>query len=1064
MRNTLPIVLIIVSLTFIFLLSSFSNILAGYQIPSSPTDNPQEPTPTDTDDEALVALFKVTPLSPQLYWRIWSADYYTGRSWLRTTNETILDELPLVRDTDPTRTFKVEINLTQSEFFLPLPSSQATFESASFSANAALGLTMDAMGQTYKLKQYGLTQMLLTYNVSWNDVDVEDKLISVGNVSNDVLDKYLQLPYISLAVRKIAQDLEDPSYSVLDQILADVQYLRTNFIYDSATPPERVYGEISQGSDVASYLDGKKGVCIDAATALAVILRIQKIPARISVGFKPGGIEEGKLVYYTKGAHALTEAFLPPYGWVQFDATPPLQDNPLVRVSPFKKEGPPGNELFYQVSVTNRLSSIGRFRLFVDNEQEWSAQAAPEELRIEAGQTADAVLEVKVPGAASFGEKNTLRLTAYSIEHADVAFHVIAIVQVENTTAISTTTTIRGVDGPLIRRGNFWANGTVHDSDNIGVNNMTIFVFLTKGSKAEGVIAGKGYSEQGEFRIECSVPSFLEIGDYRVTLLSLGTAEHAPSSEESSVKVAARTNIELGPEKEFLLGYGAIHASLSWDNGTGLANALVSVRITSITKQTEARKLDSLTSKDGTFRIETAFQDAGAYEVHAVFSGDEYTLGSNVTSIVNMRRGQPEILISAEKVAVRGEAFTISGKAQSEGVGVWGEPLTVALDQQPLATVETIENGTFSYTFLLNAEQELGAHVIVASLSRGNETAVHDVAVKSKTNLTTKISNVANGMFLLFSASLSDDHNLPIQGAGIIVDNYGLSSETDENGILTVLLDNVNFWPGNSTLTARFEGSELYLPVRAEKGITFEQWSNLPITVPLIAPGLIILVISYGKHILRKRKAPQRASLTKATEERVVEAKQTMPQEPQLLQIALPHIATQFPPVWGVNEQLRAEIVLDESLLERTENKEVRISIDTGKEIPIVLSRPGRAEYSCVFIEKGEHKIRASFSETPEHLALSTEVRLRIVDYEEEILRLYDEFLRKLSGQGIDIRKEMTAREIEYLILSESNLDADSMREVTTCFEKIEYSNHLATRKDYEILYLSLKELGINIE
>jgi hypothetical protein len=1066
MQKTSLILLLVVSLTCLFLLSSFSSILAGYQISPHRDENQSEPAGTDANDESLIPLFKVTPIIPQFYWRIWSADCYTGLTWVRSTNETILDELPIVHNANPLRNFTVEINTTQSEFFLPLPSSQSGFESVFLPPNATLKLHMDALGHTYKLTQYGQTQQIfLTYNVSWNEAKVDDKLISLSNVSKEILDKYLQLPNISLAVRKLAQDLEDPAYSVLDQILADVQYLRTNFVYDSNSSPERIYGEISQGSDVSSYLERGRGVCIDAATALTVILRVQKIPARISVGFKPGEIEGGKLAYYSKGAHALTEVLLPPFGWVQFDATPQMEDTPLVKVSPFKKEALPGSRLFYQVSIRNRLNSTEKFRLVLENELRWSAEAAPGELRVEAGQTADAVLEVIVPESASFGEKNTLSLTAISTKRHDFAFSLLAIAEVENTTSIPTTTTLKGVDETVVRGDSFWLNGTVLDVTDAGVDNMTVFAFLTKGRKAEGTVAGKGFSKQGKFQIACTVPNFLEVGDYRIILLSLGTNEYASSNGESATKVAAWTSIELGSEKGFLVGYGAIHGSLSWDNGTGLANAPVSIRVISSAKQSEVRKLDNLTSVDGTFRIETAFEDAGEYEVQAAFSGTEHILGSNVTGIVNLKRGQPKILISAEKVAVRGENWTISGKVQSEEIGIWGEPLTLTFDQQPLAKIETRENGTFFYSFFLNPEKELGAHVIVVSLIKTDETAIHDVAIKSKTNLNTKISDVEGGMFLLLSASLSDDHNVPIQGAEISVDNYGLSLKTGENGTLHVLLDNIKLWPDNSTLTAKFEGSELYLPVATEKRIVLEQWTSLPLLVPLAAPSLVILAVVYSKQLSKKRQMLQQVSQAKKAEKReTFEAKPTVTQKWQPLRIILPGVASQFPLVWGVEEKLRMEIVLDEGLLEKIHNREIEISIDGEKGTSIVFSKQGRAEYSCVFTEKGERKISAHLAETSEHRALNAELTLRVVDYEEEILRLYNEFLRRLSSQGIDIRKEMTAREIELLVLSESSFDWDSLREVTACFENAEYSSRLMTRADYENLYLSLKELKIDVE
>ncbi len=92
------------------------------------------------------------------------------------------------------------------------------------------------------------------------------------------------------------------------------------------------------------------------------------------------------------------------------------------------------------------------------------------------------------------------------------------------------------------------------------------------------------------------------------------------------------------------------------------------------------------------------------------------------------------------------------------------------------------------------------------------------------------------------------------------------------------------------------------------------------------------------------------------------------------------------------------------------------------------------------------------------------ETKLRVVDYEEEIVRLYNEFLGKLVSHGIHAGNEMTAREIENSILKIDDFDPKALRKVTTCFEKAEYSNHLTTRKYYEIMYESLKELNIDVE
>jgi hypothetical protein len=1067
MRRESLILVLLTLLVSLFLLSALSNILTGYLERPRLREMQKKRTErkTEKDMEKPILLFKVSPATPKLYWRIWSADYYTGLNWLRTTDEKVLEEFPQIQDANATRVFTVEINSSRREIFLPTASPNSTLANISLAPTKDLELYTDTVGNVYKVIRRGQARDApLVYNVSWRDIEVDDRLISLSNISKEIPDKYLQLPNIPMKIWKLAKDLEDPSYSVLDQILADVQYLRTNFVCD-VEHSKNLYERVTQGSDIRSYMERRRGVCIDAATALAVILRIQKIPARISIGYKPGKTEGGKLLYYTTGAHSVTEAYLPPYGWIQFDATPPLEENPLVKVSPFKKESSPGSRLFYQLSITNRHNSTDNFKLLVNSKQRWNIEAAPEELRIETFQTADALLEVTIPDDANLGEKDLVTITVASLNNPQIAFSIWAIVQAEDISHIPTTT-LTSIDKAVIRGDTFWVNGTVLATSDGQVDNMTIFVFLTKGREAEGVIIGKGYSKQGNFQIESTVPDFVEIGDYKAISISLGTKQYAPSSNDSIIRVRATTRMELGSEEEFLLGYGAIHGRLLWDNGTGFANASISLEITSLATQLEVWKSQNLTFEDGSFRIETTFENPGVYEVKAMFSGDEYVLGSNATRVIKLKRGTPAIQIFGEDTAIRGEVFNITGVIQFEDTGIWGEPVTVAFDNRLLATIETRGNGSYTWSFLVDSEERLGAHIFNVTLKKSNVSAVHKVTVKSKTTLTTKVSDVAGGMFVLFSASLSDDHGQPIRGAEIVVDNYGLSWKTDKDGNLTFLLDTVKLWSENLTLTTRFEGSELCLPVTVEKEVVLEPVTSLPFLLPLVSPTLIVMAFVYAKHLIKRRQTLQQTSDMEVAKERAMteEAFTYRPQKMQPLKIIFPDIKAQFPNVWGVGDKLRIEIVLDESALEKTQNREVEVLIDEETVSSLRLSQQGRAELSHVFIKKGEHKVQAILRRTSGRRPWKAEIKLRVVDYREEIIRLYNEFLGKLASHGIYTRNEMTAREIESLILRTGDSGPEALRKVTTCFEKAEYSNHLPARKDYKVMYLSLKELNIDVE
>ncbi len=871
MRRVPLIAILLVLIVSLFLLSALSNILTGYPEPSR-EDGPQKKrTGSDAKKEPSVLLFKVSPIVPQLYCRVSTADYYTGLNWLRTTDEKVIEELPQTQDTGETKVFKIEINTSQLETHLPLPLCSSALASLSLVHIEGLEFYMDSTAGVYKVIRHEHSKEgPLVYNVSWRDVEVDDRLVSFDNIPAEISDKYLQLPNIPIDVLELAEDLEDPSYSILDQVLADVQYLRTDFVYDTKAPaPAPALVSMPQGSDVSSYIQRRKGICIDAATALAIILRIQKIPARISFGYKPEGIKGGELLYYTTGGHAVTEVYLPPYGWIQFDATPPLGDNPLVKVSPFKKESPPGSRLFYQLSITNRGDLIDDFKLFVESREEWNVEAAPKELRIEALQTVDALLEVTIPDEADFGEKDLLTLTVASMRHPEIAFSIMAITQAENILQISTTTSLRNIDEAVIRGDTFWVNGTVLTT-NEQVDNMTLFIFLTRNRKAEGIVIGKGHSKEGDFLIESRVPYFMEIGDYRVIFISLGTIQYAPSSDECIIRVCATTKMELASEEKFLLGYGVIHGRLLWDNGTGFAEANISLRMSSLATPSEVWESQNLTSKYGSFRMGTTFGNPGVYEVKAMFFGNDYVFGSDATHVVELKRGVPTIHIFGEDTAIRGEVFNITVKIQFEDVGVWGEPVIVTFDNQLLVTLETRDRGFITWPFPVDSEETLGLHTFAVVVREGNLFAVHEVVVKSKTKLATKVSGLAGGMFLLFSASLSDDHDLPIEGANIVVDNYGLSWRTDRDGNLTFLLDTLELRAENRVLTAGFEGSELYLPVTAQEEVGFEPITSLPFLIPLFAPTLVAVAFMCAKHYIGRQQALQQISAVEVARESVV--------------------------------------------------------------------------------------------------------------------------------------------------------------------------------------------------
>jgi transglutaminase-like putative cysteine protease len=79
----------------------------------------------------------------------------------------------------------------------------------------------------------------------------------------------------------------------------------------------------TSGSDIVDFLTNKQGYCEQYASALAWMVRVAGIPARVAFGFTRGGHHEDNTYTLTNyNLHAWTEVYFAGYGWVPFDATP----------------------------------------------------------------------------------------------------------------------------------------------------------------------------------------------------------------------------------------------------------------------------------------------------------------------------------------------------------------------------------------------------------------------------------------------------------------------------------------------------------------------------------------------------------------------------------------------------------------------------------------------------------------------------------------------------------------------------------------------------------------------
>ena len=118
-------------------------------------------------------------------------------------------------------------------------------------------------------------------------------------------------------VYALARRLADRARTPIGFVENVESYLTHGFAYNENPPVS--------GYPLASFLlRDRIGYCQQFAGAMALLLRMGGVPARVAVGFTSGNYDRtsNEWVVSDLQAHAWVEAWFPHYGWVRFDPTP----------------------------------------------------------------------------------------------------------------------------------------------------------------------------------------------------------------------------------------------------------------------------------------------------------------------------------------------------------------------------------------------------------------------------------------------------------------------------------------------------------------------------------------------------------------------------------------------------------------------------------------------------------------------------------------------------------------------------------------------------------------------
>ena len=314
-------------------------LFTGVTPPKAHQDLPQAETPVLsvighplTSGQETVMFVKISdpappPLEPshiitvvvkQHYWRNSIFTKYTGQGWqVGAINDQSTQALPA--NPPPGRyalqqTYEILATHTTDLFAVAEPVTPGQFTALRYTAPDNSSLLQG------DVSNYQVTSWVADFNMA--------QMRRAGtNYPAAISATYLQLPTtLPERVRQLAKRIVGDASNPYDMAERVQDYLRITYAYklDVAPPPP--------GRDAVDYFlfEAPGGFCTYYASAMAVMLRAEGVPARVVTGFAMGEYDYAHSAYRVtqSASHAWVEVYFPNLGWVEFEPTAALATFP----------------------------------------------------------------------------------------------------------------------------------------------------------------------------------------------------------------------------------------------------------------------------------------------------------------------------------------------------------------------------------------------------------------------------------------------------------------------------------------------------------------------------------------------------------------------------------------------------------------------------------------------------------------------------------------------------------------------------------------------------------------
>ncbi|MGJ9421615.1 transglutaminase TgpA family protein [Aeromicrobium sp. CF3.5] len=264
-----------------------------------------------------------TTLDEPPYLKVATLPNFTGRTWrpAENFNDGRFEEMA-VRDGISADRAATQISVSKLRSDL-LPVPYPTVDIGGLEGSYQVERT----GLTVKLRGSDITGQ--TYTTESIDVQPTAEQLRGANprVTPD-LRRYTELEDAPPIIFDMATQVTEDATNNYDRAVALQNYFRSGeFDYSETAPVAEDY-DGNGLTVIAEFLQRKAGYCVHFSSAMAVMARSLGIPARVAVGYAPGGLtgefDGGRRVYevMSDDLHAWTELYFDGVGWVRFDPTP----------------------------------------------------------------------------------------------------------------------------------------------------------------------------------------------------------------------------------------------------------------------------------------------------------------------------------------------------------------------------------------------------------------------------------------------------------------------------------------------------------------------------------------------------------------------------------------------------------------------------------------------------------------------------------------------------------------------------------------------------------------------